>query len=460
MYHGVLMLTEIQCGAFNRTGTLCGKCKDGHYPLAHSYDMNCVECPDGKSNWWKFVLAAFLPLTVFHFIVLFFKINVTSSHLHGFVLYSQGISFPAIARIVLLAFRKRRGIEMSLRYIGSFFGIWNLDFFRYIKLGICLPANTLLILALDIAVGMYPLLLMVLTYILIELHDRRIKPVVIIWKPFKVIFHLFHKNWEIKTSLIDAFATFLLLSSVKFLSVSYDLLASTKVYLLNSTSKSFNSSWRLSYNSTVPYFGEQHLPYAILAISVIVVLPAVLLLLYPLHCFQKFLNLFPVRWYILHTFMDSFHGCYKDGTQPGTRDCRWFASVFFMARIFCAIAGLPLFSISLFNHMATIVGVLIVIIIVAVQPFKTSVSHYSDVNAVFILLLAISAVSMFGFRSMKSSQLEPFYLGMIFSVCNLSLLFISTIILRWAYSHRKFGFQLIKRLCAWRHGYKTLEETL
>ena len=59
-------------------------------PLVYSFDMNCVECPSGKSNWWRFVLVAFLPLTVFYFVILLFKINVTSSHLHGFVYFSQG----------------------------------------------------------------------------------------------------------------------------------------------------------------------------------------------------------------------------------------------------------------------------------------------------------------------------------------------------------------------------------
>ena len=27
------------CGKFKRNGTLCGKCQDGYYPLAYSYDM-------------------------------------------------------------------------------------------------------------------------------------------------------------------------------------------------------------------------------------------------------------------------------------------------------------------------------------------------------------------------------------------------------------------------------------
>jgi len=71
-------LNEFTCGGkLNRNGTLCGKCKEGHYPLAHSFNMSCVRCPNGKSNWWKYVLAAYLPLTVFYFVVLFFRINIT-----------------------------------------------------------------------------------------------------------------------------------------------------------------------------------------------------------------------------------------------------------------------------------------------------------------------------------------------------------------------------------------------
>ena len=32
---------------WNRTGRLCGKCLPGHAPLAYSYDMRCVKCPEG-----------------------------------------------------------------------------------------------------------------------------------------------------------------------------------------------------------------------------------------------------------------------------------------------------------------------------------------------------------------------------------------------------------------------------
>ena len=98
--------------------------------------MNCVECPDGKSNWWKFVLAAFLPLTVFYFIVLLFNINLTSSYLLGFVFHAQSCSMPVLARIILHELRWQPHIRKVARLAFAVYGIWNLDFLRSLQLGI------------------------------------------------------------------------------------------------------------------------------------------------------------------------------------------------------------------------------------------------------------------------------------------------------------------------------------
>ena len=80
-----------------------------------------------------------------------------------------------------------------------------------------------------------------------------------------------------------------------------------KVYHLYDTGN-WTYSYRLFYDATVPYFGSRHLPYAITAVLVFMlmtILPMLLLSLYPFRCFQKFLNLLSVCWYILHTFVDS-----------------------------------------------------------------------------------------------------------------------------------------------------------
>ena len=53
------------CTFFNRRGKLCGDCEKGHSPLVFSYNLSCVRCPNGHKNWWKFILVAFVPLTLF-----------------------------------------------------------------------------------------------------------------------------------------------------------------------------------------------------------------------------------------------------------------------------------------------------------------------------------------------------------------------------------------------------------
>ena len=119
--------------------------------------------------------------------------------------------------------------------------------------------------------------------------------------------------------MIDSCVTFFFLSNVKFLSVTFDLLTPAYLYELKDGSNiNINkTSTVLYYAGNIEYFNDKHLPYAILAILVsivFIILPITILALYSFTFFQKFLNCIPVRWYILHTFMDSFTGCYKDGT--------------------------------------------------------------------------------------------------------------------------------------------------
>ena len=460
------MLNYVMCKGqqLHRTGTLCGKCQDGYYPLAYSFDLNCVQCPNGKSNWWKFVLAAFLPLTIFHIIILFFKINVISSRFQGFLFYSQMISMPAMTRFVIFLGKyktndKNNAAQIAIRCLATFYGIWNLDFFRSMKFGICLGTDTLQVLALDLLVGIYPILLMIFSFILIELHERDFRPLVIIWKPFRRMFVLFREKWDLRTSLIDAFATTFLLSNVKFQSVSFDLLTPVIVYQLND-SGNWNHSLRLFYDATVPYFGSRHLPYGIVGLVVVMifaVLPVLLLFLYPFHFFQKLLNLFPARWYVLHTFVDAFHGSYKDGTQPGTRDCRWFASLFILSRFCIMFIGAYTKNSMMFPISAMIITV-IALLFATAQPFKENVSHFTTINTFFVLLMAMWYTLIVGFTESvsKGKTLLPVYFTIVIIISILPLLYISVIIVHWMCSQRMFGTDVIRKFRAWRSGYKIL----
>ena len=116
----------------------------------------------------------------------------------------------------------------------------------------------------------------------------------------------------------------------KLIVASFGLLNGSKI-----TDIRGNSSQYLMVAPTVPYFGKEHLPFAILAIAVLstlIALPPLLLLVYPTKTFQKLLGCLNIRWLALHIFADVFQGCYRNRTD-GRFDYRYFAALYFILRV-------------------------------------------------------------------------------------------------------------------------------
>ena len=217
------------------------------------------------------------------------------------------------------------------------------------------------------------------------LHDSGNRIIMWLWKPFHCCLSRFRRQWNIKTSLIDAFATFLLLSYVKLLSISFDILVPTQLLQENGKPR---PEMYLFYDGSVELFKEEHKPYAIIAFVILIVFilfPLILLCLYPCRCFQRALNTCGCRFFALHAFMDVFQGCYKCGTGTSTWDCRYFSAVYLLLRIALFIVYSQTLSMSYF--MITAVLLMITAALVAiVRPYK-----YSFVNVIdTVLLLAIA----------------------------------------------------------------------
>jgi hypothetical protein len=381
------------CKLLKRTGVLCGRCLPEHYPLAYSYSFNCIKCQHIRWNWARYIMAAYFPLTLFYLAIIVFKINVVSSHLHALVHFSQGMSIPPLVRGMMLYATDRPRILAGMKVYFSLYGVWNLDFFRPFYTDICLGIGILPTLTLDYAIAFYPLLLMMISYLLIVLYDKNYRVFIILWRPFRALFSLFRRrNWDIRTSVIDAFSTFFFLTNIKLVGISFDLLVPTQVYHLYGDS--YNYTLGLFYAPDIEYFGREHLPYAILAIAVLfglIILPITILALYPFAFFQKFLNLLPVRWHVLHTFVDAFQGCYKDGTEPGTRDCRLVSIVYFGIR-YIAFVLYGLTTDSSFFAFCAILILCGIIIVIAVQPYKKRFANHFRPNTIFFILYAIVCV--------------------------------------------------------------------
>ena len=188
-----------------------------------------------------------------------------------------------------------------------------MDFFRTLVNSICLDLTTLQTLALDYIIAIYPLSLVALTYIIVELHVINFKPIVFIWKPFST-FLTERLNWDIHSSIVKVFPTFLLLSYGKLLNVTLDMLVPTRLY--NVTGDSLGLY--LYYDASYKYFSQEHLPYAILALSITFIFllpPPMILALGLIKGCRGYLN---SRWLVIQSFSECFYGYYKDGTEPGT----------------------------------------------------------------------------------------------------------------------------------------------
>ena len=386
-------INEFMCGIYNRQGQLCGSCVSGYAPPVYSYYLSCVNCT--TSNWGKYMAVSLLPVTAFFVFVIIFRISATHPKLNGFILCIQILMCPPNMRMLENTIHSHRVTATQrpiIQAFASFFGIWNLDFIRLVYRPFCLQphTNTLQVIALDYIIAVYPLLLIILSYLLVTLYDRNVKIIVWLWKPFVPLFIRFRRQWNIRSSLVDAFATFLLLSYVKILSVSVDLLTPVLVYDQNGHRL---PQLYLFNQGDVAFFGSHHLPYACLAVFFLLtftLLPMLLLFLYPCSCFQVCLNRIGFRCQSLHIFMDTFQGHYKDGTN-GTRDLRFFSGLYLLLRV--VVYASTMLSYQIFSYAyATSVIVVAVVSVALAQPYKNY--YYNVIDASLLSLLTMLHVTL------------------------------------------------------------------
>ena len=443
----ISQLNKAICGErWNRNGRLCGQCKEGYYPLAYSYNMSCINCTHADArNWLIYISSAFLPLTVFFFFVLGFGISATSPQMEAFIIFAQIITTPANIRLILEVLDvdevSNSHVNVFIRLIITQYGIWNLDFFRTLLPPNCLKINTLQVLALDYIIAVYPLALIIVTYLVIDLYDRRFILLVWLVKPFKRCLKPVVDSMNIKSSILNTFVTFILLSYVKFLTVSFDLLVSNKVY--SPDGKTVGTV--LFYDGTIDYFGRQHLPYGVIAIIITLffnIVPILFTLIHPLKCCKGHLG----KWPALRICLDSFQGCYKDGTG-GTRDCRFFSSLYLLIRISLFVVY-GVVKDSTFYPIAAAFLLLLAALIFLFQPFKTQFKLYNSIHAILILNLALWCVviTCLNTEPIITSFIKKCSFAFAALIPILPSFYIVVLLLKWLYSQRLFRYYFVK-LC-------------
>ena len=398
------LLNEFMCEHVHRTGFLCSECLNGTSTPVFSLDYTCVNCTaeDVSRNWVLFIVLQTVPVTLLFLVVAVFNISATSGPLNAFIFYSQVIGNPALASSfaaqLSYTFQDSPWITKVILCVFIFpYGIWNLD---------CLPTHVLIppfcvgenMRAIDsfalnyLTAGLYPLLLIGFLFVCVELHARDFRLLVWLWKYIGSCLVKWRRNWNIRNSIIDTFATFLLLTYTKFCFLSFFLLAPMNTY--NSTGD-YVGPTRLYFDPSIIYGSHDHIPFMILAIFILVfgvILPPIFLLLYPLMIFQRMLACCRMRGNAVRTYVEAFHGCYKDGTN-GTSDCRYFAAVYFGLRI----VAFGLMVLSYDRHMQRFIQMVLVYLIVMlfslVRPYKNPWYNRLDV----FILSVLGIVATFGF---------------------------------------------------------------
>jgi len=369
----------------NRQGRFCGRCKKEYGLPAYSYHYtNCIPCKDyGYKNWFKVLAAILIPMTAFYVVLIIFKISITTSYLNGLVLVTHCSFSPIQMKIYTNAMQHSLQVgtmshtTVTIVNVGlSFISIFNLDFARSVFPQICLHPNfnSLHFLSMELIIGLYPFALILLTFMLVKMHDYDSYIIVVAWKHLKKCIPLQIQQYQLKSSLIQIFATFILLASAKLLSASIDLLLFfTTAY--NQKLEKLNTKF-FYYDPTIEYFSSEHLPYALVALVVgfiFILVPFVLLLFYPCSCSHKLLNMLNIRLQALHIFMDAFHGNYK--IKP--YDMRYFAAFYFFQRV------LFFFLLSFFhsNVSLTVAGIILLftaVVVTVFQPYKNPIQNQLD----------------------------------------------------------------------------------
>ena len=402
------------CGKLSRKGRLCGECVDTYSINVYSDSFECHNCSSSAINWITFLAVDSIPPLVFFIVVITLHISLTSGPANGFIFCSQLLT---VSREITILESSWKQTNISNSYLMTDllidpYSIWNLDFchlFRSIthEKFMCLGPHlkVMHILALRYLSALYPLCFLVIAYILIELHARNCRILVWLWKPLCFLCVRFRQSWRAKTSVVDAFAAFILLSYVKMVRLSLSLTSYTVIYDMNST-----VVMRVVNNDpTVQFLSVEHVPFAVIGtffLGTFGLVPPLLLTFYQFRFVQKCLNCCKLNRHGLRIFMDAFQGCYKDGKDGGP-DRRFFAGLYFLFRLMVFVTlnlstdSTTLFCIlqSLYIFFSLVTGIL--------QPYKKM--FYTCVDIFFFSLLAVIAgLHSYGFNQAQTHLHFPY----------------------------------------------------
>ena len=388
-------LDSFLCGPQNRRGELCGKCKANHSVFFHSRRFNCHECKYEYGILF-YILSELVPVVFLFLFIISFNIHLTSGAWNSVILYAQIVDCFQVNSLQL--FESPHGI-LELTSIYQFiFGWFNFDFFKfddYLSFCIWDGATVLDVLAFKYVTTGFALSLLVLLILCFRCQCwSKCEPA---WKQCQRATgsSQHHQSW-----IIHGISAFLVLSYAQCAKVSFQILSNVHL-----RGKNYEAVKRVVFLSgDIEYFSLAHLPYAIPAMFmlILITIPPVILLLYPLKTFIGGGNLDRVQQYCssdnlkcwpiismnrFKPLIDSFQGCFKD-------NYRYFAGLFFIYRFFMALSfALSTNAITLYLSLEVLVVAMLALHAWA-QPYEQRFYNLLD-TFMFANLAIVNALSLY-----------------------------------------------------------------
>ena len=376
-------LNDYMCGPMNRRGFLCEDCIDGFGPSVTSIGYKCSNCTDAWYGVPLYLFLEFVPITVFLIILLIFQIGIASPAVSSYVLSSQLITYQLVFRRIypIDNIIYQSGNSTLLRIVLAFYGIPTLDFFQRIVPPFCVSGSLqqIHIASLGYVSVIYSGSLIILIWIFIKLRDSNFRPLVLLWRPFHRCLASMRRKWSLRTDILDVFASLIFLSHSKLTYQVSMLFRCTTVGQLNFDGWNDKSSRVMNVDKSTSCDGGKYylvgtLP--LLAAVVFNLIPALLLVLYPFKIFRACLSKCRLNGLALTTFVEKFHGYYKDGLDGG-RDMRSFSGFHYFVILVTSIYP----SWSYWTVLFLAAGLLVAYL----KPYK---DHYVVVLDTFIFAYA------------------------------------------------------------------------
>ena len=291
--------------------------------------------------------------------------------------------------------------------------------------------SELQVLCLEYIFCLYPLFLLFVAYILIELHARNCKLIILASKVFRHFLSCIHKQKSISDSIIHTYATFYFLSFSYIVYFAYSILNFLAVYdVYGKIIKRV-----LAYEHSINWFSTHHLCYAIPTILILLLLgvcPTLLLCSQTSRYLKKCCKFRPRTQLMVNTFVESFSSCYKDGLN-NTYDFRFLTPLPMVAGLFMLFLLLShKYTQRLYSHSLFSVSFLLLAFVLAfLRPYKSLYMNISiSFHAVIVSINGTITILWFGGDIMSDISLASAFtffsiLPHIVAICTLMYKFLS-----------------------------------